>query len=88
VVPRGGATDPRYGISPAHEEKGSKEVPKRISITMPDGMFSDLEQRAEQRDITVSELIRRAVSLDRLLDQTEEPVFIGEGRDRRQVVRP
>lgn len=61
---------------------------KRIAITLPDGMFTDLEQRATRRDISVPELIRRAVSLDRLLDQTNEPLFVGEGKDRKQIVRP
>jgi hypothetical protein len=60
---------------------------KRIAITMSDGMFEDLEQRAKRRDVSVPELIRRAVSLDRLLDQTTEPLFVGEGKDRKQIVR-
>lgn len=63
-------------------------VSKRLAITMSDGMFQDLEERAKQRDVSIPELIRRAVSLDRLLDQTKEPLFIGEGKGRKQIVRP
>lgn len=62
---------------------------KRISITMPDTMFDDLSERAGQKEITVPELIRRAVSLDRLLDlHPDETLYLGEGQNRRVIVRP
>jgi len=71
-----------------HTSTTRRCVTKRIAITLSDWMFNDLEERAKRREITIPELIRRAVSLDRLLDQTNDPIFIGEGRDRRQILRP
>ena len=61
---------------------------KRIAITMPDWMYAELEERAEQRSMSVPELIRRAVSFDQFIDSNGETLYIGEGKDRRQVVRP
>jgi len=40
---------------------------KRVTITMPEWMLEDLRRRAKVRGITVTELMRRAVSRDRML---------------------
>jgi hypothetical protein len=55
---------------------------------MPEWMFSDLTQRADRRHITVPELIRRAVSLDKTLYDLGEPLFIGEGKNRQRILLP
>ncbi len=62
---------------------------KRISIAITDSMYDDLSERAARREIGVSELLRRAASLYRVLDDhAGKPVFIGEGAGRLQVVTP
>jgi Ribbon-helix-helix protein, copG family len=40
---------------------------RKVTISMPDWMLDDLRKRARQRGITVTELMRRAVSLERML---------------------
>lgn len=40
---------------------------KRIVIDLPDWMLADLRERAEMQGVDVTELIRRGVSLDRLV---------------------
>jgi hypothetical protein len=40
---------------------------RKITITMPAWMLADLRRRARGRGITVTELIRRGVSLERML---------------------
>jgi hypothetical protein len=47
-------------------EGGAPEV-RKVTITMPDWMFEDMKGRARRRGITVTELMRRAVSLERML---------------------
>jgi Ribbon-helix-helix protein, copG family len=46
-----------------------EEVPelRKVTISMPAWMLDDLRKRARQRGITVTELMRRAVSLERML---------------------
>jgi hypothetical protein len=46
-----------------------EELPelRKVTISMPDWMLDDLRKRARQRGITVTELMRRAVSLERML---------------------
>lgn len=62
---------------------------KRVSIAMPDWMFADLAARAHARGVSVTELIRRAVSLDRLLDEEGNTRLLIE-RDSKhlEIVRP
>ncbi len=48
---------------------------KRIVIDMPDWMLADLRERAELQGVDVTELIRRGVSLDRLVRD-----YVAEGR--------
>jgi Ribbon-helix-helix protein, copG family len=40
---------------------------RKVTISMPEWMLDDLRKRARQRGITVTELMRRAVSLERML---------------------
>jgi hypothetical protein len=40
---------------------------RKVTISMPAWMLDDLRKRARQRGITVTELMRRAVSLERML---------------------
>jgi hypothetical protein len=46
-----------------------EELPelRKVTISMPAWMLDDLRKRARQRGITVTELMRRAVSLERML---------------------
>jgi Ribbon-helix-helix protein, copG family len=59
-----------------------EELPelRKVTISMPDWMLEDLRKRARQRGITVTELMRRAVSLERMLfsDPDQEVIL----RDR------
>jgi Ribbon-helix-helix protein, copG family len=47
----------------------NEELPelRKVTISMPAWMLDDLRKRARQRGITVTELMRRAVSLERML---------------------
>jgi hypothetical protein len=45
---------------------------RKVTISMPDWMLDDLRKRARQRGITVTELMRRAVSLERMLFANQE----------------
>jgi len=61
---------------------------KRVSIAMPDWMFDDLAARAHARGVSVTEHIRRAVSLDRLLDEEGNTrLFIERDSRLLEVVR-
>lgn len=40
---------------------------KRLTINMPISVFDELQERAETRGLTITELIRRAVALDNYL---------------------
>jgi hypothetical protein len=51
-----------------------EELPelRKVTISMPAWMLEDLRKRARQRGITVTELMRRAVSLERMLFASSE----------------
>jgi Ribbon-helix-helix protein, copG family len=51
-----------------------EELPelRKVTISMPVWMLEDLRKRARQRGITVTELMRRAVSLERMLFASSE----------------
>ena len=48
-------------------EKNEPSELRKVTISMPDWMLEDLRDRARRRGVTVTELIRRAVSLERML---------------------
>lgn len=45
---------------------------RKVTISMPEWMLDDLRKRARHRGITVTELMRRAVSLERMLFANQE----------------
>jgi hypothetical protein len=55
-----------------------EELPelRKVTISMPESMLADLRKRARQRGITVTELMRRAVSLERMLFSNPEQEVI------------
>lgn len=65
-----------------HEDEGSEDALelRKITITMPEAMLDELRSRARRRGVTVTELIRRAVAIERMLfDESDSEVIL---RDR------
>lgn len=60
-----------------------------LTITLPEWMFDDMKSRADRRSISVTELIRRAVSLERMLFEEHDSVvtLINERLGTSQTVR-
>lgn len=73
---------------PTVEEDEQVEL-KKITISMPDWMLDELRWRARQRGITVTELIRRAVSLEKMLfkDPESEVVVRNQDTGKEVVIR-
>jgi hypothetical protein len=61
----------------------------KITISMPKWMLADLRQRARQRGVTVTELIRRAVSLEKMLfeDPQQEVLLRHEETGKEVAIR-
>lgn len=62
---------------------------KRLTINLPQELWEDLAARAEQRGISVTELIRRAVALDAYLnDQASgtDRILVERGDTLRELV--
>jgi hypothetical protein len=76
---RDNMTNPTTQEARAAVEEELPEL-RKVTISMPGWMLDDLRKRARQRGITVTELIRRGVSLERMLfaDQDNEVIL----RDR------
>lgn len=47
---------------------------RTVTLKMPEWMLSELTAKADERGITVTELIRRAVSLERMLFEEADSV--------------
>ena len=60
-----------------------------VTIWMPKWMLDELRAKAQQRGVTVTEHIRRAVSLERVLfeDPDSEIVLRDKRTDEQRVVR-
>lgn len=58
-----------------------------VTVTMPDALYDDLKQRARERGITVIELMRRAVALEKVLfeDPDSSVVLKKDGQEYRIV---
>ena len=57
---------------------------RQVTLTMPAWMLGDLRRRARERGITVTELIRRAVALDKLVhDDPSETVTVRKTEEAR-----
>ena len=60
---------------------------KKITVNITDELYEQLTGMAADRGVTLSALIRRSVSIEKWFwDHRDEPVFVGSGSDRREVV--
>ena len=62
-------------------EAGAANAPRemtKVTINMPVKLHRELQQRAHQRGISVTELLRRAVALDKLVFEDGAKVTIKE----------
>lgn len=70
---------------------GNEDMPelRKVTISMPDWMLEELRHRARRRGVTVTELIRRAVSLERMLfeDPSCEVVLRNDATGKEVVIR-
>lgn len=77
-------TEPRSSVA------GDDEAPelRKVTLTMPTWMLEDLRRRARQRGITVTELIRRSVSLERMLfENPDNEVVLREPDGKESILR-
>lgn len=61
----------------------------KVTISMPKWMLDDLRRRARQRGITVTELIRRGVSLEKMLfeDPQQEVILRHQETGKEVAIR-
>lgn len=61
----------------------------KVTISMPRWMLDDLRRRARQRGITVTELIRRGVSLEKMLfeDPQQEVILRHQETGKEVAIR-
>lgn len=60
---------------------------KKITVNVTDELYDELSEMASDRGITLTALIRRAVSIEKWFwEHRDERVLVGEGEDRREVV--
>lgn len=72
--------------TPRGESDETDEM-RKVTITMPKWMHDDLRQRARRRGITVTELMRRSVALDRVLhEDPDNQILIRRGDELERVV--
>lgn len=58
----------------------------KLTISMPKWMLAELRDRARKRGVTVTELIRRAVSLEKLLfEDPEQEVLLRHEKTGKEV---
>lgn len=61
---------------------------RKVTISMPSTLLDDLRKRASLRGVTVTELMRRAVVIEKLLfDDPETEVVLRRPGGREEVVR-
>lgn len=69
-------------------EVNESEAPDmtKVTIKMPTWMHDELRQRARRRGISVTELMRRAVALDRLIydDNDENEIVVRNTRTKQE----
>jgi hypothetical protein len=76
-------------MTPSTPATGQPVDLRKVTITMPQPMLEELRDRAKERSISVTELIRRAVALAKFL--TEDPdteLFLRRpGSDRETLLK-
>lgn len=60
---------------------------KKVTISMPATMFDELRDRAKRRGVTVTELMRRAVVVEKLLFDDPETEVVLRSHGREQLLR-
>lgn len=61
---------------------------QKVTIAMPSTLLEDLRVRAQRRGVTVTELMRRAVVVEKLLfDDPEAEVVLRHPDGREEVIR-
>jgi hypothetical protein len=70
------------------DEEKDLELTK-LTISMPKWMLDELRRRARQRGVTVTELIRRAVSLEKMLfeDPNQEVILRDQETGKEIAIR-
>jgi len=70
--------------------KSSNDALKRYNLVLPMVLFDQLQQAADERHVTVVELLRKFVKLGLMAIQVEgnpsAALFIREGNTERQIV--
>jgi hypothetical protein len=60
---------------------------KKLTINLAADLHEDLQRMAQERGINVSELIRRAIALDKFVwEHREEELLLKNGDTTRQIV--
>lgn len=85
------ASNPADVATTSDEANTQEQDPEftKVTIAMPKSMHEALRQRARQRGITVTELMRRAVALDRVVfdpNHPEREVILREGDTERTLM--
>lgn len=64
-----------------------KDATRRLSLNLPAWMLEDLQIRSRDQGMTVTELVRRAISLERtLLSDPENQVVVRNPRTDKETV--
>lgn len=74
--------------TPQPEDHNDDDVPemRKVTILMPDWMHEDLKRRARRRGVSVTELMRQAVVLDKLLfDDPDVEVLLKKGNELQKL---
>lgn len=63
---------------------------KRYNLALPEDLFNELQQTADQRQTTVVELLRKFIKLGLLIIQTEDSsgstFWLKEGDSEKQII--
>lgn len=61
---------------------------KKLTINIAADLHDELQRAAAERGITVTELIRRAIALDKFIhDNSDSELLLRKGDEVRQIVR-
>lgn len=60
---------------------------KKLTINIASDLHGEIQRTAEERGITITELIRRAIALDKFVwDHRDAELLVKNGEDVRQIV--